>query len=86
MVSPKKVVVDTTSKIVPSKVIFMGKLSNELLKSRHFVFWRFSDNLFALIQDSRFSSSETMVWTKVLGSECEKKTFESSAKSINDRM
>ena len=86
IVKPKNLVEDTISRTVPSNVIFVGSLSSELLKIIHLVFCRFNDSLFALIQESKFSSSETRILTRVWGSGCERKTFESSANNIKERI
>ena len=66
IIKPKHFVQDTISRTVPSKVIFIGSLSSELLKITHLGFFcRFNDSLFVLIQESKFSSSETRILTKM---------------------
>ena len=82
---PRNLMWETFSKGVSSKIISIGKASNVLLKSMYFVFWRLSDNLLALIHWVTCFNSELTVCTRVFGLLWEKNTFESSAKSINER-
>ena len=68
------------------KTILDGNSSRVLLKIIYFVFLRFSESLFALIHSVSLSNSKLTVFIRVLGLSCEKKTLESSAKSMKERM
>ena len=76
----------THSNGVSSKIISEGKLFIVLLNSMYLVFWRLRDNLLALIHCVNFVNSELIICTKVWGFLFDKKTLESSAKRINERM
>ena len=85
-VIPRNFILETLSKGVSSKTTSDGKSLTVLLNIIYFVFWRFSESLFALIHSVSLISSELTVSKRVFGLSWEKKTFESSAKSIKERI
>ena len=85
-VTPKNLISETHSNGVSSKIISEGKLSIVLLNIMYFVFCKLRDNLLALIHCVIFFNSKLIICTKVWGFLLQKKTLESSAKRINERI
>ena len=86
MCSPKNLVVSTWHKLLSSILIWLGRTLKELLNNITFVFSILRDNLLAWIHDWTSLSSLFIILISVCGSRCEKNTFESSAKQMNERI